>query len=441
VIAAALFLVAGCQPSSPASSSGTAVSESTTAAVDSPAPDTESSATAAETEPTSSETPAPQHKASSETPVPSTKILSEQELADGWIALFDGQTLFGWKANSDANWRVEDGTIAVDSGSPGLLCTTAQFTDYVLKCEFRAPAATNSGIFLHTPFKPTDPAKDCYELNIAPPDNPFPTCSLVKRAKAEGNFSGEDWQAYEVTVAGENVKIAINGKMALEYRDPQPLRRGHIGLQLNQGAVAFRNIKLKPLSTTELFNGRDLSGWNEFPDMPSKFTVTAEGVLNVKNGRGQLETKKSYGDFALQLECISHAKHLNSGVFFRCIPGQQMNGYECQIHNGFKDGDRANPMDCGTGGIFRRQNARLVVSNDLEWFHLTLIADGEHMSAWVNGYQVSDWTDDRPPHENPRQGRRTDPGTIMLQGHDPTTDLSFRNLRISEYAERGEPQG
>lgn len=362
--------------------------------------------------------------------------LTDQELADGWISLFDGQTLFGWKANSDAKWRVDNKTIVVDGESPGLLCTTGQFGDYVLKAEFRSAKGTNSGIFLHTPFKPTDPAHDCYELNIAPPENAFPTCSLVKRAKAEGNFESDDWQAFEVTLQGDSVQVALNGKPVLEYKDPQPLRRGHIGLQLNQGQVEFRNIKLKPLSTESLFNGQDLSGWKEYPEMPSKFTVTPQRWLHVENGRGQLETAKEYGDFVMHLECISNAKNLNSGVFFRCIPGQQMNGYECQIHNGFKNGDRTQPLDGGTGGIFRRQDARLVAANDLEWFHMTLLANGNHMAAWVNGYQVSDWIDDRPPNANPRNGRRDEPGTIMLQGHDPTTNLSFRNLRIAELAER-----
>lgn len=362
--------------------------------------------------------------------------LTKEELSQGWISLFDGETLYGWKANSEANWRVVNGTIAADSGAAGLLLTTAQFSDYEFKCEFKSPVTTNSGIFLHTPIKPSDPAKDCYELNIAPPTNPFPTGCLVGRIKADGKFTSEDWQAFDVTVKGAIVTVAVNGKQVLQYTDPAPLRRGHIGLQFREGPVAFRSIKLKPLSTSDLFNGRDFAGWNQYPDQPSKFTVTSEGWINVKNGRGQLETKNKYGDFAMQLECISHAKNLNSGVFFRSIPGEQMNGYECQIHNGFNDNDRTKPVDCGTGGIFRRQNARRVVSNDLEWFHMTLIADGNHVAAWVNGYQVSDWTDDRKPNANPRNGRRNEAGTIMLQGHDPTTNLSFRNLRISEYAQR-----
>ena len=364
------------------------------------------------------------------------RVLTDEELAAGWIALFDGETLFGWQAATKANWRVEDGAIVVDDGEPGLLCTTTRFDDYILKVDFRSAASTNSGIFLHTPHKPTDPATDCYELNIAPSDNPFPTCSLVKRAKAEGKFDSTDWQSYEVTVSGDQVVVKLNGQTTLEYTDPQPLRSGYIGLQLNQGRCEFRHIKLKPLGLAALLNGQDLTGWKTYPEMASKFTVTKEGWLNVKDGRGQLETEAAYGDFALQLECITHAPQLNSGVFFRCIPGETMNGYESQIHNGIRDGDRRKPVDCGTGGVFRRVDARLVVPNDREWFYKTLIVDGPHVATWVNGYQVTDWTDERPPNANPRQGLRLEPGTIMIQGHDPTTDLSFRNLMIRELNDR-----
>ena len=42
-------------------------------------------------------------------------------------------------------------------------------------------------------------------------------------------------------------------------------------------------------------------------------------------------------------------------------------------------------------------------------------------------------TDDRAPDENPRRGLRTEPGHISLQGHDPTTNLDFRDLRVAEY--------
>ena len=145
-----------------------------------------------------------------------------------------------------------------------------------------------------------------------------------------------------------------------------------------------------------------------------------------------MESERKFGDFVLQTEVFSNGKHLNSGIFFRCIPGQFWNGYECQIQNGFKDGDRSQPIDCGTGGFYRRQNARRVMADDFAWFPLTLVVAGNHMAAWVNGYQVSDWTDTRAANENPRQGLRLEPGTLAIQGHDATTDLSFRHMRAAE---------
>jgi hypothetical protein len=50
----------------------------------------------------------------------------------------------------------------------------------------------------------------------------------------------------------------------------------------------------------------------------------------------------------------------------------------------------------------------------------------------VNGVQVTDWTDHRPVSDNARTGRKLEAGHISIQGHDPTTNLSFRNLRIAE---------
>ena len=115
-----------------------------------------------------------------------------------------------------------------------------------------------------------------------------------------------------------------------------------------------------------------------------------------------------------------------------------MNGYESQIQNGILDDDRTKPMDAGTGAIFRRKNARYVAANDFEWFAKTIIAEGPHIATWVNGYLVTDWVDRRKADKNPRRGLRTEPGSIILQGHDPTTKFSFRNLRIVEMKPRHE---
>ena len=358
--------------------------------------------------------------------------LTPEELEDGWISLFDGESLYGWRPAGKADFKVVDGAITVNSGEVCLLRTTTQFSDYVLKVDFRCEPDTNSGVFLRTSPDPKDVKKDCYELNIAGEDNPFPTGSLVGRKKYDGPGTTGQWQTFEARMDRETVTIKLDGNEIMQYSDPSPAGRGFIGLQHNKGKVEFRNVKLKPLRTASLFDGKSLDGWKEYPNMASRFSVTDDGELNVKDGRGQLESSKSFGDFVLQLECISYAKALNSGIFFRCIPGDEMMGYECQIQNGFKDDDRTKPEDCGTGGFFRRQNARRVVADDNEWFYETLIVEGPHMAAWVNGIQVSDWTDKRKPHKNPRKGLRKEPGTLMIQGHDPTTNLSFRDIRAGE---------
>jgi hypothetical protein len=208
--------------------------------------------------------------------------------------------------------------------------------------------------------------------------------------------------------------------------------------------VYLRSVKCRPTPMTSLFNGKDLTGWNVYdPDkakaadpkmkpvaVKSQYTVTKEGWLNVKNGPGDLQTEGQWADFVVQLECISNGKHLNSGLFFRAIPDLYQQGYEAQIRNEWMGDDRTKPVDFGTGAIYRRVPARKVVSTDGEWFTMTVAAHGRHIATWVNGYQVIDWTDDRKESDNARNGFKKGKGCLSIQGHDSTTDLSFRNIRI-----------
>ncbi len=362
--------------------------------------------------------------------------LTAEELADGWISLFDGETLYGWRPTGTAEWKVVDGAIVSQRGTPDMLTTTSQWGNYVLKADFRAAKNTKSEIFLRTQTVVTSLKHEAYAVAIGARDA-YPTGSLIDRKPAAAaEAKADEWQTLEIAVDGPKILVKLDGREVLDYSDPDPVGRGYISLLLDSGRVEFRNVKLKPLGMKSMFNGRDLTGWKTYPKLKSVCSVNEKGELNIKNGQGQLESEGRYGDFTMQLEVIVNGRGINSGIFFRSIPGDVMNGYESQIHNGFLDGDRSKPADCGSGGIFRRQNARRVVADDLEWFSKTIHADGAHMAVWVNGYQVSDWTDSRKPDKNPRRGLRLEPGTIIIQGHDPTTDFSFRNLRIAEIPER-----
>jgi len=105
--------------------------------------------------------------------------ISEAAIAEGWIRLFDGDTLLGFKSESDVDWKVVDGAIVATSGRVGLLRTTSQFSDFHLSLSFRADSQTNSGVFVRTSPKPKKVKSDCFEINIAPADNPFPTAVTV----------------------------------------------------------------------------------------------------------------------------------------------------------------------------------------------------------------------------------------------------------------------
>jgi hypothetical protein len=360
------------------------------------------------------------------------KLLPQDLLDDGWISLFDGETLYGWQTTGETKWDVADSAIHTSGEKSGFLMTTTEWGEYLLHVEFKAVAKTNSGVFLQTPLKPTDPARDCYELNIAPADNPFPTGSFVGREKgkiAKKKFpAADEWHSFDVAVLGGEFAVRLDGKSVLQYMDAKPIRMGHIGLQSREGAVAFRNIRLKPMGLQPLLNGRNLDGWNKERAEKCQFQLTDKDELHLSNGPGQIETVRDYTNFVLQLECKVNGSGLNSGVFFRTLRRDRWAGYESQIQNGFKDSDRTKPKDFGTGAIYRRQPARRVVADDMKWFAKTIVADGPHMAVWVNGYQVTDWTDKRPENDSGRNGLRLAGGAIAIQGHDATTDFLFRKI-------------
>lgn len=160
--------------------------------------------------------------------------------------LFNGINLDGWAAQTKVDWKVEGGAIVATKGEPGLLTTRGVYRDYELEIEFRAPDGTNSGVFLSTPKTVTDPATECYELNIAPASNPFPTGSLVGRFRHDGGES-PDWRKFRVKVESGRVEVWLNGGKVVDYKDRKPLQAGHIGLQFNQGRVEFRNIRIRKL--------------------------------------------------------------------------------------------------------------------------------------------------------------------------------------------------
>jgi hypothetical protein len=217
----------------------------------------------------------------------------------------------------------------------------------------------------------------------------------------------------------------------LEPKGPAPIRLD--GVQLR--ALCVRPV-VKPL--------RWKGNWSVIPhptlprQRQATWTASSDGTtLRAASGPGCVELPGLYGDFVLQLAVTCRKPLANAGVFVRSIPGDFLNGYEAQVFNGCEGGDALRPAHYATGGIDDRQNCRRVVSRDGEPFVMTIVATGPHLATWVNGVQVTDWTDERPPNRNAREGCRTDPGAIQLQAHDKGTDVEFSGVTIQSFTKSG----
>ncbi len=368
--------------------------------------------------------------------------LTEDQLMSGWIRLFDGSTSMGWFVEGNANWSIGDGIVRVDSGDPSFLCTRLQFSDFELQVDFRCDPQTNSGIFLRTTPRPGDVATQCLELNIAPPDNPFPTGSFVRRQRLDpqnlGPFDPTQWHTYRVRVAGRRATVQLDGRevMVLEEFDAAP--SGHIALQHNSGKVEFRNILLRPIGLTALRTDEQWeSDWTASTKPGNSMEVMGGPTgLHLVGGLGQVQSKQSFGDFVLQTAYTLARPEVNSCLLYtspspRDVEESRTPSNSSAASDVYKRQDPLRPADGGAGAIFRRQNARIVVGDGTRRTFLTLYAVGPYIATWVNGLQVVDFIDRRPPDDNPRRGLRLAPGPLALQGHDPTTDVVFHAIAVS----------
>ncbi len=363
--------------------------------------------------------------------------VSREEASQGWIALFDGSTAYGWAPRGDARWAVSGDTLKVSSGGVGALVTTTHFANFTLRFEALADENASAGVAIRCPAEGPVLETNSYVVKIGDKHPSWPTGSIaglvagrVRRAAAGR------WTAFEVRCEGNRVTVQVDGRQASQVSNPAFIKGPVALVYSGQGSVSFRRIRLLPLGMRPLFNGKDLSGWKAVEGSQAQVSVTRDGLLSIRAGRGDLQTTEEFGDFLAQFEIMTNGDHLNSGVFFRANAGGFWSGYEAQIRNQWNGDNRSDPMDYGTGGIYNRQPARMVVSNDREWFTMTIVAHGRHIATWVNGIQVTDFTDPRPADEtNARKGARTRPGVLSIQGHDPGTDLSFRSIKVSAYPE------
>jgi len=177
-----------------------------------------------------------------------------------------------------------------------------------------------------------------------------------------------------------------------------------------------------------LFNGKDLTGWNqvngkaEYSVMDK--AIVGEAVLNSPNSF--LATEKTYSDFILELE-FKVDSQMNSGVQIRSESNPEykngrVHGYQVEIDPSSR---------AWTGGIYdeARRGWLYTLDDNLKgknafkqnkWNKIRVEALGNSIKTWVNGIACSDVIDDL-----------TKEGFIALQVHDIGNNKSKEGIKVS----------
>ena len=199
----------------------------------------------------------------------------------GFVALFDGHNLSGWKglvadpparekmtaaelaaAQLKANqrmrdhWRVENGEIVFD-GKGDNLCTAKDYGDFEMLVDWKIPPKGDSGIYLrgspqvqiwepNSPgqFKPPDGSGGLYN------DNVFSRHPLMFADHPVG-----EWNRFRILMVGEKVHVFLNGNLVVNnttlenyWNRNQPIYpTGQIELQNHFGPLWFKNIYIREI--------------------------------------------------------------------------------------------------------------------------------------------------------------------------------------------------
>lgn len=189
----------------------------------------------------------------------------ESDKEDGWIEMFDGESLDGWKVNENPDsWEVKDGML-VCKGPRAHLFYVGQdepFENFHFKAEVKTTKGSNSGIYFHTRFQETGWPKYGYEcqVNVSHKD-PKKSSGLYSVVDvADPPAEDDEWYTQEIIVEGRHVKLILNGEVLVDYEEPEDkeafsnaferrLGSGTFALQAHDpdSVVFFRNLQVKRL--------------------------------------------------------------------------------------------------------------------------------------------------------------------------------------------------
>jgi len=179
-----------------------------------------------------------------------------QDNNDGWISLFNGKNLSGWKASENVGtFSVRDGIIVVKGPRSHLFYTgnveSANFTDFEFKADVMTKPGANSGMYFHTEYRDTDWPDKGFEVQVNNSHTDWRrTGSLygindVRDSAAKDN----EWFTQHIIVDGRQITVMVNGKTVMQYAVPEKLSSGTFALQGHDpgSTIYYKNIMVRPL--------------------------------------------------------------------------------------------------------------------------------------------------------------------------------------------------
>jgi hypothetical protein len=198
--------------------------------------------------------------------------LDDKEKADGFVPLFNGKELTGWKTyeSQPENWTVEDGLLVCAGKGGGWLGTDRDYANFVVRLEYKLKPAGNSGVYIRAPEK-GHISQLGMEIQIL--DDNHAKYATLNYYQYTGSIYGVvpptrrltkpagEWNALEIRAEGRRVVVGVNGKKVVDAdldrclqdedvaKEHPGLARttGRIGLQSHSERVEFRNLRIKEL--------------------------------------------------------------------------------------------------------------------------------------------------------------------------------------------------
>lgn len=197
-----------------------------------------------------------------------SNICSAQgQSASGWVSLFDGKSLDGWKVGDNAaTFKVENGTIKVNGPVAHLFYVgdfhQHNFKDFEFKAEVMTLPGSNSGIYFHTAYQDKSWPEKGFEVQVNNSHTDWKrTGSLYNIVDIKEKYAKDnEWYTEHIIVKGKRVIIKVNDKTVVDYTEPENFQpaSGQGGRRIGSGTFAlqghdpgstvyYKNIMVKPL--------------------------------------------------------------------------------------------------------------------------------------------------------------------------------------------------